>query len=89
MIAWEGRPTAFALSHPYLLAFEPQFIEIRHLETAQLVHIITGKNMRMLHSSTSEVSFSPSPLSFLLTTLWSLRIGPWLGYVAVRRIRWG
>ena len=57
VIAWEGRPTAFALSHPYLLAFEPQFIEIRHLETAQLVHIITGKNMRMLHSSTSEVSF--------------------------------
>ena len=55
VINWEGRPTSFALSHPYLLAFEPSFIEIRHLETAALVYIITAKNVRMLHVSTSEV----------------------------------
>ena len=55
LINWEGRPTHFALSHPYLLAFEPNFIEIRHLESRALVHIITAKNIRMLHSSTSEV----------------------------------
>ena len=55
-IDWEGRPNCFALSHPYLLAFEPGFIEIRHLETSNLIHIITGKNIRMLHSSTREVS---------------------------------
>ena len=54
-IDWEGRPNTFALSHPYLLAFEPNFIEIRHLETSALVHIITAKNIRMLHSSTREV----------------------------------
>jgi len=57
LINWEGRPQTFALSHPYLLAFEPNFIEIRHLESSALVHIITAKNIRMLHSSTSEVSF--------------------------------
>ena len=56
VINWEGRPQTFALSHPYLLAFEPNFIEIRQLETSQLVHIITAKNIRMLHSSTREVS---------------------------------
>ncbi len=56
LINWEGKPSNFALSHPYLLAFEPNFIEIRHLETSQLVHIITAKNIRMLHSSTREVS---------------------------------
>lgn len=56
IINWEGRPTAFALSHPYLLAFEANFIEIRHLETAALVYIITAKSVRMLHVSTSEVS---------------------------------
>ncbi|KAL9103191.1 MAG: hypothetical protein Q9163_001757 [Psora crenata] len=56
-IDWEGKPNTFALSHPYLLAFEPNFIEIRHLETSALVHIITAKNIRMLHSSTREVSF--------------------------------
>ncbi|KAF3480102.1 uncharacterized protein GIQ15_05449 [Arthroderma uncinatum] len=36
-IAWEGNPTAFALSYPYILAFEPSFIEIRHLETSELI----------------------------------------------------
>ncbi|MCJ1276690.1 RHO1 GDP-GTP exchange protein 2 [Puttea exsequens] len=58
LINWEGRPQTFALSHPYLLAFEPNFIEIRHLETAQLVHIITAKNVRMLHSSTREILYA-------------------------------
>ncbi len=61
LIAWEGRPQTFALSHPYLLAFEPSFIEIRNLETSALVHIITAKNIRMLHSSTREVRSPPSP----------------------------
>ena len=72
LITWEGRPQTFALSHPYLLAFEPNFIEIRHLETAALVHIITAKNIRMLHSSTREVLptlfFSPDQL----LTLWQI-----------------
>ncbi|KAI4087838.1 MAG: hypothetical protein LQ344_006530 [Seirophora lacunosa] len=58
IINWEGRPTNFALSHPYLLAFEPSFIEIRHLETAALVYIITAKNVRMLHVSTSEIIYA-------------------------------
>lgn len=64
IINWEGRPNNFALSHPYLLAFEPNFIEIRHLETAALVYIITAKNIRMLHVSTSEVGFA---ISFLFS----------------------
>ncbi len=54
-ITWEGQPQSFALSYPYILAFEPSFIEIRHVETSALVHILTGKNIRMLHSSTREV----------------------------------
>lgn len=58
-ISWEGNPSAFALSYPYILAFEPNFIEIRHVETSELIHIMTGKNIRMLHSSTREVCFLP------------------------------
>ena len=54
-IQWEGTPQAFALSYPYILAFEPSFIEIRHIETSELIHVMTGKNVRMLHSSTREV----------------------------------
>ncbi|EZF30863.1 hypothetical protein H101_05506 [Trichophyton interdigitale H6] len=57
-IAWEGNPTAFALSYPYILAFEPSFIEIRHLETSELVHVMTGRNIRMLHSSTREIIYA-------------------------------
>jgi hypothetical protein len=55
-ITWEGNPQAFAIFHPYILAFEPSFIEIRHMESGGLVHIITAKNIRWLHTSTREVS---------------------------------
>jgi hypothetical protein len=54
-IAWEGTPQAFAIFHPYILAFEPSFIEIRHMESGALVHIVTAKNIRWLHTSTREV----------------------------------
>lgn len=59
-ISWEGNPNSFALSYPYILAFEPNFVEIRHIETSELIHIMTGKNIRMLHSSTREVSIPTS-----------------------------
>ncbi|KGQ01445.1 hypothetical protein PAAG_11792 [Paracoccidioides lutzii Pb01] len=54
-ISWEGNPMAFALSYPYILAFESSFIEIRHIESSELIHVMTGRNIRMLHSSTREV----------------------------------
>lgn len=56
-IDWEGLPQSFALSYPWILAFEPNFIEIRNIET-NAVHIVPAKNIRMLHTSTREVSFS-------------------------------
>lgn len=54
-ITWEGTPTSFAIFQPYILAFEPSFIEIRNMDTGSLVYILTAKNVRMLHSSTREV----------------------------------
>lgn len=54
-IDWEGLPQSFALSYPWILAFEPNFIEIRNIETSA-VHIVPAKNIRMLHKSTREVS---------------------------------
>jgi len=57
-ITWEGSPTDFALSYPYILAFEQNFLEIRHVETAELIHIMTGKNIRMLHASTREILYA-------------------------------
>jgi hypothetical protein len=36
IIHWEGVPTFCALSLPYIIAFDPSFIEIRHVETVSL-----------------------------------------------------
>lgn len=48
IVNWEGNPTAFALFHPYVLAFEPSFVEVRHVETGALHQVITGYNLRCL-----------------------------------------
>lgn len=56
-IDWEGLPQSFALSYPWILAFEPNFIEIRNIET-NAVHIVPHKNIRMLHTSTREIIYA-------------------------------
>ncbi|KAF2714456.1 Rho1 guanine nucleotide exchange factor 1 [Pleomassaria siparia CBS 279.74] len=57
-ITWEGNPQAFAIFHPYILAFEPSFVEIRHMESGGLIHILTAKNIRWLHTSTREILYA-------------------------------
>ncbi|KAK8853072.1 hypothetical protein IAR55_003773 [Kwoniella newhampshirensis] len=51
-IVWEGVPTAFALQYPYVVAFEPTFIEVHHVETGHLVQIIPGSNIQCLFADT-------------------------------------
>jgi hypothetical protein len=67
-IDWEGLPQSFALSYPWILAFEPNFIEIRNIDT-NAVHIVPHKNIRMLHTSTREVSKTVTWFSGLGTEL--------------------
>ena len=56
-ILWEGNPNAFATwGEKYILAFEPEFIEIRQSDTGGLVCIQTHKNIRFLHQNMREVS---------------------------------
>ncbi|EJF59044.1 CNH-domain-containing protein [Dichomitus squalens LYAD-421 SS1] len=52
MVYWEGSPTGFALHYPYVLAFEPTFVEIRHVETGSMSQIIQGNNLRCLFADT-------------------------------------
>lgn len=63
MITWEGSPTGIgelysvkslilALRYPYVIAFEPSFIEIRHVETGALSQVIQGNNLRLLFADT-------------------------------------
>ncbi|KAL9049387.1 MAG: hypothetical protein Q9162_007241 [Coniocarpon cinnabarinum] len=57
-ITWEGAPHSFAIHQPYILAFEPNFIEIRNMDDGELVYILTAKSVRMLHSSNREILYA-------------------------------
>lgn len=41
-----------ALHYPYVLAFEPTFVEIRHVESGSMAQIIQGNNLRLLFADT-------------------------------------
>ncbi|KAI5954012.1 ROM2 [Candida margitis] len=57
-IFWEGTPQNVALFFPYLLSFEPGFIEIRDLHTTNLIRALVGENIRFLHSNEHEAMFA-------------------------------
>lgn len=60
LINWEGNPTSFALHYPYVLAFDPQFIEVRSVETGALHQVITGYNVRCLFADSAASSLATS-----------------------------
>lgn len=55
---WEGQPQNVALFFPYLLSFEPGFIEIRDLHTTNLRRALIGDNIRFLHSNEHEAMYA-------------------------------
>lgn len=57
-IFWEGSPQNIALFYPYLLAFDPGFIEIRDLESTVLIRALIGENIRFLHSNEHEALYA-------------------------------
>ncbi|KAI0060701.1 CNH-domain-containing protein [Artomyces pyxidatus] len=63
MVFWEGTPTAFALQYPYVLAFEPTFVEIRNVETGSMSQVIQGNNLRCLFTDTPLSTQSQSRMS--------------------------
>lgn len=46
IVEWEGHIERAAFHAPYILLFNPKFIEIRHVETGRLVQIIPGNDLR-------------------------------------------
>ncbi|KAI9305392.1 CNH domain-containing protein [Cunninghamella echinulata] len=46
---WEGNPDHIVYQHPYILAFSSQFIEVRHVDTGELVQVIPGDNIRLTY----------------------------------------
>src|ERR1700723_887533 len=47
-----GSSDTLALHYPYVLAFEPTFVEIRHVETGLMSQVIQGNNLRLLFADT-------------------------------------
>jgi len=47
-IEWEGTAEQAACHPPYVLLFNPHFVEIRHLDTGRLIQIIRGNDVRCL-----------------------------------------
>ncbi|KAJ1837028.1 RHO1 GDP-GTP exchange protein 2, partial [Coemansia sp. RSA 2703] len=62
-IYWVGTPTSFKFEYPYVLAFDSQFIEVYHVETAAIVQVIITGNCTSLSPNKPNVNLcvtSPS-----------------------------
>ncbi|RKP13830.1 CNH domain-containing protein, partial [Piptocephalis cylindrospora] len=55
LVYWEGHPDSFAIRYPYVLAFDPSFIEVRHVETGALEQIIPMGSLRSLSTHTDAI----------------------------------
>ncbi|KAI7896137.1 CNH domain-containing protein [Mucor mucedo] len=53
-ISWEGNPTAFSFRFPYVVAFNTNFIEVRHMDTGDLLQVIPGNNIRCLRPDSTD-----------------------------------
>ncbi|KAI8142369.1 hypothetical protein BJV82DRAFT_516682 [Fennellomyces sp. T-0311] len=49
-IEFEGAPEAFAFMYPYVIAFDPDFIEVRHVITGELEQIIRGHQIQCINN---------------------------------------
>ncbi|KAF8621825.1 hypothetical protein AX15_007493 [Amanita polypyramis BW_CC] len=47
-VEWEGKAESVAIHPPYILLFDYQFIEVRHIRTGRLAQIIRGSRIRNL-----------------------------------------
>ncbi|KAF7721428.1 RHO1 GDP-GTP exchange protein 2 [Apophysomyces ossiformis] len=68
-IEWEGTPQAVGFSYPFVIAFDANFIEVRHVETGALVQVIIGDNVRCLQYRQDPASASVIHGSMLHTLI--------------------
>ncbi|OUM68300.1 hypothetical protein PIROE2DRAFT_65929 [Piromyces sp. E2] len=52
MIYWLGVPTVFAIHYQYIFAFDSEFVEIRSLESCEIVQIIHCHKLKNLNRNT-------------------------------------
>ncbi|SCZ90108.1 BZ3500_MvSof-1268-A1-R1_Chr1-3g01781 [Microbotryum saponariae] len=58
-IEWESKPESVAFLSPYIFAFSPTIVEIRHALTGQLAQFITGSQVALIYDGTA-IPTSPS-----------------------------
>ncbi|KAH8103797.1 CNH domain-containing protein, partial [Cristinia sonorae] len=58
LVEWEGKAEYVAQKGPYILLFNPQFIEVRNVQSGRLVQIIAGVGVRCLWDGRG-ATFSP------------------------------
>ncbi|ORX47229.1 hypothetical protein DM01DRAFT_1339245 [Hesseltinella vesiculosa] len=46
---WEGRPEHVTYIHPYVIGVCTQFLEVRNVESGELVQVISGENIRLTY----------------------------------------
>ena len=57
-IFWEGTPQNIALFYPYIISFEQRFIEVRDLDSTNLLRALVGENIRFLHLNEHEALYA-------------------------------
>ncbi|CUS20297.1 LAQU0S01e03444g1_1 [Lachancea quebecensis] len=58
VIHWEGEPQKFTIWYPYILAFDSSFIEIRKIDTGELVRCVLGEKIRLLQASSQQILYA-------------------------------
>lgn len=58
VVEWEGTAEHVALHPPYVLMFDPRFIEVRFVDTGRLAQIIPGNDVRCLWDGRSNATTS-------------------------------
>lgn len=53
-VSWESKAAAYAHRGPHLLLFSHEFIEVRGIASGELVQVIEGTDVRLLHSGLTE-----------------------------------
>ncbi|OMJ12586.1 Rho1 guanine nucleotide exchange factor 1 [Smittium culicis] len=67
ILRWESVPHSFVFSYPYIIAIDNTFIEIRNIDTGELVQILSfGENLNLLNCNGSLVNNSSDPSSLIL-----------------------
>ena len=49
MIKWLGSPVRFSFHHPFIIAYDPIFLEVRSVQTGNLEQVIPVNNLRILN----------------------------------------